>query len=139
MATLYTHVKHINIILVCIVVSIPACHAGDLGSIPQRGACFYCSDMAIFFLPWTLNNNINTIYKYDETFTKLPCWHTFSNIVHCSFINGNVFMTNTNHKFITEFGCRQIYSRDMDIRRYGLCQAEFCPRIPMMGNHFNWK
>ena len=31
----------IAVILDSIVVSIPACHAGDRGSIPRRGDCFY--------------------------------------------------------------------------------------------------
>ena len=40
-------------ILVSIVVSIPACHAGDRGSIPRRGD--------FFFLKSKLNNFVNKI------------------------------------------------------------------------------
>ena len=34
-------------VLVSIVVSIPACHAGDLGSIPRRGDVLYFSSEAL--------------------------------------------------------------------------------------------
>ena len=38
--TLFRGYHLLNKILGSIVVSIPACHAGDRGSIPRRGGCF---------------------------------------------------------------------------------------------------
>ena len=38
--TLFQGYNTVNKLLGSIVVSIPACHAGDRGSIPRRGGCF---------------------------------------------------------------------------------------------------
>ena len=47
-------------VLVSIVVSIPACHAGDRGSIPRRGGYVFCSTcwtcLGIYFLQKTLHS-----------------------------------------------------------------------------------
>ena len=43
-----------------IVVSIPACHAGDRGSIPRRGAFFF----RIFY---TINSNCLQVINYPNT------------------------------------------------------------------------
>ena len=51
LATTEKFFKHI---LVSIVVSIPACHAGDRGSIPRRGVLFHCS---IFCLSQEVSGN----------------------------------------------------------------------------------
>ena len=56
------------LILVSIVVSIPACHAGDRGSIPRRGDFFICSFPKKKFFSYfyaifnkTKNNNISPL------------------------------------------------------------------------------
>ena len=47
-----------------IVASIPACHAGDRGSIPRRGACFW---LFCFLVRW--NNNASRLRDDND---KMP-------------------------------------------------------------------
>ena len=48
---LYNGKKYIYLsVLVSIVVSIPACHAGDRGSIPRRGAFFFLLPKPMFIM-----------------------------------------------------------------------------------------
>ena len=41
--------RRLRVVLGSIVVSIPACHAGDRGSIPRRGDFFYCCYRIVCF------------------------------------------------------------------------------------------
>ena len=66
---------HIDVILVSIVVSIPACHAGDRGSIARRGA-------AILFISPKTHHNLHVLQFVDFTymFTSLKKKRIF----HCT-------------------------------------------------------
>ena len=42
--------QFVYVVLVSIVVSIPACHAGDRGSIPRRGVFFFWNELVIQYI-----------------------------------------------------------------------------------------
>ena len=67
------HLKHQ--ILVSIVVSIPACHAGDRGSIPRRGGFFYLNIWFFWRLKNSWPNSSCLIWNFftKKTFWNIPC------------------------------------------------------------------